>query len=153
MRQNWFDRKKFTWGSQIVVGSKWQVGVMSKMGIGPDSVRNLDIWHEAVEIVKAVYVLTQSWPKEELYGLTNQAQRAAVSIPANLAEGVGRGTPREIARFAQIALGSLYELDTLLHLSAELGYSPQDMITGVREQLTILAKRISAFIGYQEGRS
>ena len=104
---------------------------------GRDSVRNLEIWHEAVEVVKAVYRLTRSWPKEELYGLPrgicgyapiprgrrNQARRAAVSVPANLAEGLGRGTPKETARFAQISLGSLYELDTLVYLSAELGYS------------------------------
>lgn len=88
---------------------------------GPDSVRNLEIWSEAITIVKSVYALTKTWPKEELYGLTNQARRAAVSIPANLAEGLGRGTPKETARFAQIALGSLYELDTLVYLSAELG--------------------------------
>jgi four helix bundle protein len=104
-------------------------------------------------MVKAVYMLTRSWPKEELYGLTNQARRAAVSIPANLAEGLGRGTPTDTARFAQIALGSLYELDTLVHLSAELGYSSEDMVTGLREQLTILAKRTSAFISYEENRS
>ncbi|GAG62865.1 unnamed protein product, partial [marine sediment metagenome] len=61
---------------------------MSEVEGGPGSVRTLEIWHEAVEIVKAVYTLTQSWPKEELYGLTNQARRAAVSIPANLAEGL-----------------------------------------------------------------
>jgi four helix bundle protein len=120
---------------------------------GPDSVRNLEIWHEAVEIVKAVYTLTQSWPKEELYGLTNQARRAAVSIPANLAEGLGRGTPKETARFAQIALGSLYELDTLLHLAGELEFSPQDRVVPLRESLTTLAKRISAFVTYQENRS
>ena len=124
----------------------------SGMESGLESVRNLKIWHEAVEVVKTVYTLTRSWPKEELYGLTNQARRAAVSIPANLAEGLGRGTPRETARFAQIALGSLYELDTLLYLSAELGYSSQDMVAGLREQLTILAKRTSAFISYQENR-
>jgi len=122
------------------------------MGIGPDSVRNLDIWHEAVEVVKALYMLTRSWPKEELYGLISQARRAAVSVPANLAEGLGRGTPKETARFAQIALGSLYELDTLLYLSAELEYSPQDTVAELREQLTILAKRTSAFISYQESR-
>jgi len=120
---------------------------------GPDSVQKLEIWHEGVEVVKALYTLTQSWPKEELYGLTNQARRAAVSIPANLAEGIGRGTPRETARFAQIALGSLYELDTLLHLAAQFGYSAQDMIVALRERLTTLAKRISAFIGYQQNRS
>ena len=120
---------------------------------GPDSVRNLEIWGEAVTIVKSVYALTKTWPKEELYGLTNQARRAAVSIPANLAEGLGRGTPKETARFAQIALGSLYELDTLVYLSAELEYSSQDMITGLRKRLTTLAKRISAFVRYQESRS
>ena len=122
------------------------------METGPSSVRNLEIWHEAVEVVKALYMLTRSWPKEELYGLISQARRAAVSVPANLAEGLGRGTPKETARFAQIALGSLYELDTLLYLSAELEYSPQDMIVPLRERLTSLAKRTSSFIRYQESR-
>jgi len=126
--------------------------MMSRMDGGPDSVRKLEIWHEAVRAVKAVYELTQNWPKEEMYGLTNQARRAAVSVPANLAEGLGRGTPREMARFAQIALGSLYELDTLLHLAAELAYSPAEMVGSLRETLTTLAKRISAFIAYQEHR-
>ena len=122
------------------------------METGLDSVRNLQIWQESVEIVKTVYTLTQSWPKEEIYGLTSQVRRAGVSIPANLAEGLGRGTPREIARFAQIALGSLYELDTLLHLSTELGYSSQDTVVELRERLTALAKRTSAFITYQKTR-
>ena len=135
--------------------------------MGLDSVRNLEIWHEAVEVVKTVYMLTRSWPKEELYGLPrgicgydpiprgrrNQARRAAVSIPANLAEGLGRGTPKETARFAQIALGSLYELDTLFYLATELAYSSEDMATLLRESLTTLAKRTSAFIHYQENRT
>ena len=125
---------------------------MNQIEGGPDSVRNLEIWHEAVEVVKAVYTLTQSWPKEELYGLTNQARRAAVSIPANLAEGLGRGTPAERARFAQISLGSLYELDTLLYLAGDLGFSPQNRVAELREKLTSLAKRTSAFIHYQENR-
>jgi len=102
---------------------------------------------------RAVYELTRSWPKEELYALTSQTRRAAVSVPANLAEGLGRGTPKEIARFAQIALGSLYELDTLLYLSAELGYSPKDKVVKLREGLTALAKRTSSFIRYQEEHS
>lgn len=104
----------------------------------PESVEKLEIWREAVEIVKAVYGLSQSWPQEELYGLTNQVRRAAVSVPATLAEGLGRGTPGEMARFAQIALGSLYELDTLFFLAAELGYSPQDIVPDLREKVTTL---------------
>jgi len=126
--------------------------MLSRMDSGPDSVRNLEIWHEAVRVVKAVYELTGNWPKEELYGLTNQAWRAAVSVPANLAEGLGRGTSGEMARFAQIALGSLYELDTLVHLAVELAYSPEEAVLSLRERFTTLAKRVSAFIAYQEQR-
>jgi four helix bundle protein len=118
----------------------------------PDCVEKLEIWKDAMKQAKAVYELTRSWPKEELYALTSQARRAAVSVPANLAEGLGRGTPKEIARFAQIALGSLYELDTLLRLVSDLGYSPQDSVAELRVELTSLAKRTSAFVRYQEGR-
>jgi four helix bundle protein len=116
----------------------------------PESVEKLEIWQEAVEIVRIVYELTKSWPREEMYGLTSQIRRAAVSIPANIAEGVGRGG--EMGRFAQIALGSLYELDTLLHLGVELKYASQTEVTPVRDRLTLLAKRTSSFIRYQEDR-
>ena len=118
----------------------------------PESVEKLEIWQEAVEIVRIVYELTKSWPREEMYGLTSQIRRAAVSIPANIAEGVGRGGPGEMGRFAQIALGSLYELDTLLYLGVELKYASQTEVTPVRDRLTLLAKRTSSFIRYQEDR-
>jgi four helix bundle protein len=99
----------------------------------PESVEKLEIWQEAVEIVRILYELTKSWPREEMYGLTSQIRRAAVSIPANIAEGVGRRTAGEMSRFAQIALGSIYELDTLLYLGAELKYASQ---TEVRRFVT-----------------
>ena len=117
----------------------------------PESVEKLEIWQEAVELVTIVYELTKSWPREEMYGLISQIRRAAVSIPANIAEGVGRGRPGEMGRFAQIALGSLYELDTLLYLGVELKYASQTEVTPVRDRLTLLAKRTSSFIRYQEG--
>ena len=88
----------------------------------PDSVENLQIWKESASLVEAIYLATKPWPKEETYGLTSQMRRAAVTIPANLAEGIGRGTYLETARFAQIALGSLYECDTLLVIAERLGY-------------------------------
>lgn len=121
-------------------------------GIGPDGVRNLKIWQAGMVIVREVYRRMQSWPKEEVYGLTAQACRAAVSTPANLAEGLGRGTPGEISRFAQTALGSAYELDTLLQIATELGHLEQADAKLLRESLGELTKRISAFIRYQEGR-
>ena len=91
--------------------------------MGPSSVNNLRIWHEGMALVRDSYGLTASWPKSELFGLTAQVRRTAVSIPCNLAEGRGRGTNAEMARFAQIALGSVYELDTLLQIAGELGFS------------------------------
>lgn len=116
----------------------------------PDSVENLQIWKESVSFVEAIYTGTKAWPKEEMYGLTSQIRRAAVSIPANLAEGVGRGTRRETARFAQIALGSLYETDTLCVIATRLGYIDQDTRRKWRETIAGLCKRISRFILYQK---
>ena len=120
--------------------------------MGPDSVKRLDIWREGAELAKAIYRLTQNWPKDELYGLTSQARRAAVSIPANLAEGVGRGTAAEAAHFAQIALGSLYELDTLLYLASELAFPEPETIAALRDRLSSLSRRISSFISYKQRR-
>ncbi|MGY4706911.1 four helix bundle protein [Candidatus Bipolaricaulota sp. J31] len=103
-------------------------------------------------IVREVYRVTRTWPKEEIYGLTSQVRRAAISIPANLAEGLGRGTPGEISRFAQTALGSAYELDTLLQIGAELEYLSRADADTLRGFLSQLIKRISAFVRYQEAR-
>jgi four helix bundle protein len=87
---------------------------------GPSCVHNLEIWRQGVSLVKEVYELSRTWPKGESYGLTGQVRRAAVSVPSNLAEGIGRGTPAEMARFSRIALGSLYELETLFEVAREL---------------------------------
>lgn len=116
----------------------------------PDSVENLQIWQESVDLVEQVYVATKAWPKEEIYGLTSQIRRAVVSIPANFAEGVGRGTRRETARFAQIALGSLYETDTLCVIAERLGYIDRDTVRRLRETVSGLCRRISSFISYQK---
>jgi four helix bundle protein len=114
--------------------------------LGPSSVNNLRIWHEGIAVVKESYKLSGAWPKSEIFGLTSQVRRAAVSIPCNLAEGRGRGTNPEMARFAQIALGSLYELDTLLLIAAELKLSDETAIYPLRDRLSILSRQISSFI-------
>jgi len=88
----------------------------------PESVENLEIWKRGIDLIEEIYGVTRTWPREEVYGLTSQIRRAAISGPANLAEGVGRGGKGEVARFAQIALGSLYELDTLCVIADRLGY-------------------------------
>jgi four helix bundle protein len=84
--------------------------------------RRLDAWKTGVELVKGVYGLTRSFPREELYGMVSQMRRAAVSVPANIAEGAASTTDAEYLRFLVIARKSLMELDTELIISTELGY-------------------------------
>jgi four helix bundle protein len=69
--------------------------------MGLKSVEDLDVWRESLALVKTIYEATRTWPREEVFGLTAQARTAAVSIPANLAEGRGRGTPREMCRYVR----------------------------------------------------
>jgi four helix bundle protein len=79
-------------------------------------------WQEAIKLVKATYVLTQAFPREEQFGLTAQMRRAAVSVPANIAEGAARSTSKEFAHFLILARGSLSELETHHVIARELGY-------------------------------
>jgi four helix bundle protein len=87
--------------------------------------RDLHVWQEAMALARAIYVLTATFPKEELYSLTTQMRRAAVSIPSNIAEGAGRGTQREFRQYLVIARGSLSELETELLLAKDFGYIPR----------------------------
>jgi four helix bundle protein len=84
--------------------------------------RDLIAWQRAMELVVMVYKVTKTFPKEELYGLTNQTRRAAVSIPANIAEGQGRRQKGEFRQFLSNARGSLLELDTHCEIALRLGY-------------------------------
>ena len=84
------------------------------------------VWQESMALVKDIYTLTSHFPKEELYSLTNQMRRAAVSIPSNIAEGAGRTGSKEFLQFLSIARGSLSELETQILISDSLGYCIQD---------------------------
>jgi len=79
--------------------------------------KNLEAWKKAMLLVKEVYDLAKTFPKEELYGISSQAKRAAVSIPSNIAEGCGRQYKRDTKQFLHIARGSLYELETVLNIA------------------------------------
>jgi len=76
---------------------------------------DLRVWQDGIALVKTIYALTAKLPREELFGLTSQMRRAAVSVPANIAEGAARSTQKEFIHFLSIARGSLSELDTLLN--------------------------------------
>ncbi|MFN0074641.1 MAG: four helix bundle protein [Chloroflexota bacterium] len=88
--------------------------------------RQLHVWQRAMDLAVAVYEITQSFPREEIYGLTSQLRRAAVSVPSNIAEGYARRTTRELIHFLSIADGSLAELQTQLLLASRLGYCTDD---------------------------
>jgi four helix bundle protein len=78
---------------------------------------DLDVWKYSRELVKKVYLLIKKIPKEEIYGLTNQIRRSVVSVPSNIAEGIGRQSNKETIHFLYIAKGSLQEVETQLYLS------------------------------------
>lgn len=84
--------------------------------------RKLDVWRKAHQLTLAVYKATTTFPKEELYGLTSQIRRASVSIPANIAEGCGRGSDAELGHFLQVAMGSASELEYHLLLAHDLNF-------------------------------
>jgi four helix bundle protein len=95
------------------------------------SYRQLKVWQSGVQLVKSLYLLSREFPQSELYGLTSQMRRAAVSIPANIAEGHARDSTKEFLHHISIALGSLAELETMFILAQELGYSDAATITAL----------------------
>jgi len=85
--------------------------------------KDLEIWKDGIKLVTRIYKLTKNFPNEELYGLTSQMRRAAVSYPSNIAEGAARESITEYIRYIYISLGSLSELETQLIISRNLGFS------------------------------
>ena len=84
--------------------------------------RKLMVWQEAVRLVESVYRITRAFPGDEIFGLTSQLRRSAVSVPSNIAEGAGRNSTKELVQFLGVASGSLAELDTQLEIACRLGY-------------------------------
>jgi len=114
---------------------------------------DLEVWIEARKLVKLVYVLTENYPKEELYGLVNQIRRSAVSIPSNIAEGCGRQSSKETIHFLYIARGSAYELETQLFLSEDLNYTSKEELENSLSQIRTCVKLLNGFINYYKSKS
>jgi len=93
------------------------------------SYRELAGWQRGMDLVEGVYKTSQGWPKEETFGLINQIRRAAVSVPANIAEGQGRRSPNEFIRFLNIAIGSLFEVETHLLIAQRLRFTDEQSVT------------------------
>ncbi len=108
--------------------------------------RKLDVWKYSMDLVEDIYRVSRTFPKEEMFGLTNQMRRAAVSVPANIAEGNGRLQAKEYARFLRISLGSLLELITYVDLSLRLELIDSDTHRRLSECCTVVNKMLSSLI-------
>lgn len=110
------------------------------------SYRDLVVWQEAMTLVTQVYGMTRAFPKSEIFALTSQLQRAAVSVPANIAEGNGRQSRLEYLHHLAIARGSLAELDTLLILAQRLGYIQHQQLDALTSQVITVGRLLNALI-------
>jgi len=108
--------------------------------------RQLGVWQKAYEMTLEVYRLTRKFPKSETYGLISQIQRAAVSLPANIAEGYDRNHKKEYLQFLFIARGSLGELETLIMLAKDLGYMSDDDYRAVDAKRAETARMLQGLI-------
>ena len=103
------------------------------------SFRDLEVWQRSMQLTVIVYRLTQKFPREEMFGITSQLRRAAISIASNIAEGQGRLNTREFRQYLGIARGSNYELQTQMEIAHSLGFGDQTLLDQ--------AERISVGIG------
>ena len=112
--------------------------------------KDLDVWKKGIDLVAEVYRTTAQFPKEEVFGLTSQMRRAAVSIPANVAEGAARQTDKEFVQFLFISLGSASELETELLIAEKLGFCNASSLS---EQITSVKMMLNGLIRHYRNKS
>jgi len=116
----------------------------------PKTHKDLDAWKKAIELVEGIYNITKLFPQEELYGLTSQLRRAAVSIPSNIAEGAARGSEKDFVHFLHVALGSVCEVETQLIIAQRLDYLGN--VGEIEEQIEAVRRLILGLIRYLRQR-
>lgn len=110
------------------------------------SYRDLIVWQKAMDLVQMVYQVTKQFPKDELYGLTNQVRRAAVSVPSNVAEGQARNSTAEFRNFLSIARGSLAEVETQLLIATRLEYMTKEQLAPILSLQEEVNKMLNALM-------
>ena len=111
-----------------------------------DTHKDLIVWKKGIELVKNIYLITNSFPKTEQFGLVSQMRRCAVSIPSNIAEGCGRNSNNELIHFLYIALGSSSELETQIIISVELNFLDNEKATECLNLLNEIIRMITSLI-------
>jgi four helix bundle protein len=110
------------------------------------SYKDLVVWQKGIMLVDLVYAVTGKFPKEEMYGLTNQIRRAAVSIPANIAEGWGRDSTKNYLQFLRISRGSLYEVETMLTISFNQKYLDETSLITLTDKISEVGRMLNTLI-------
>lgn len=117
------------------------------MGSGSiSSYKELIVWQKAMDVTIAIFALCEQFPKTELYGLTSQMKRAAISIPSNIAEGRRRGTRADYRHFLQIAFGSGAELETQIEIAKRLPFSQKIIFSSADDLLEQVMKMLNAML-------
>ena len=115
--------------------------------------KNLEAWKKTMVLVKDIYFLIKKYPKEELYALTGQTKRAAISIPSNIAEGIGRNYKKDTIQFLHIARGSIYELETLLNIAVMSDIIIESVFRPFADLIDECIKILNGLISYYEKSS
>ena len=102
--------------------------------------KKLNVWVSSISLVKNIYKLTRKFPKDEMFVLTQQLRRAAISIPSNIAEGAGRNSNAQFKNFLQISIGSCFEVETQLIISKELEYISEEELDTISKELDSIMK-------------
>jgi len=112
--------------------------------------KELDVWIKSRSLVKEIYIVTSSLPKEEIYSLVSQMRRAAVSVTSNIAEGYGRQYRKETIQFLHISRGSLYEMETQLYICTDLNYLSEEKVNTIILLIEETRKLLNGLIKYFE---
>jgi|SRR5262245_2797791 len=108
--------------------------------------KKLEVWKQSMDLVIEIYRITENFPNQEIYGLTNQIRRAVASIPSNIAEGAARHTKKEFTQYLHMAQGSLSELDTQIEIASRLGYVDDETWKTLNEEMERIDKMITGLI-------
>lgn len=111
-----------------------------------NSYKDLDVWKKSIDLVKQIYQITEAFPKSEIFGLSSQIRRAAVSIPSNIAEGQARNSNKEFRQFLFISLGSVSELETQIIIAQELGYVKEESAKNILDATDSITRMVKGLI-------
>ncbi|MBA5794016.1 four helix bundle protein [Flavobacterium sp. xlx-214] len=114
--------------------------------------KDLEVWQRSMDLVTQVYLLTKDFPKEEIYGLTSQLRRCAISVPSNIAEGAARQSNKEFIQFLYISLGSLMELETQLIIAKNINFFSEISLNEHINAIEQIGKMLNGLIKYRKSK-